>query len=217
MKTKGKKAFWDSPFEVLKGLKVAAKQTSLEGQGTVEDDETLFLREMQGVVPLPERPNRFYPLYPKNASPPPYFKRERSGQICTWSEDLRIDMSYEDGFVEACAPVVSKEIMIKLREGRFSYQAYIDLHGLTKEAAEIELRKFILRCYSLGMRCVLIVHGKGYNSKENTPVLKEMVPLWLSKSPLRRIVLAFCSARPYDGGTGALYVLLRRWRVKRPK
>jgi len=61
-----------------------------------------------------------------------------------------------------------------------------------------------------GKRCVLVVHGRGLHSKDQRPVLKEAVVNWLGRTGLRKQVLAFCTARPYDGGAGALYVLLRR-------
>jgi DNA-nicking Smr family endonuclease len=62
---------------------------------------------------------------------------------------------------------------------------------------------------ALGMRCVLVVHGRGLNSENKICVLKENLPVWLSTGSLKRVVLAFCTARPYDGGTGAVYVMLR--------
>jgi DNA-nicking Smr family endonuclease len=57
-----------------------------------------------------------------------------------------------------------------------------------------------------GCRCVQIVHGKGYNSPGNQPVLKNDINLWLRQ---HQDVLAFCSTPPKAGGTGALYVLLK--------
>ena len=89
-------------------------------------------------------------------------------------------------------------------------QDFIDLHGFTKQEAEVELKEFLIRSYKLGLRCVLIVHGRGLNSPESLPVIKEGLPRWLAQGPIRKLVLAFATARPYDGGTGAIYVLLRR-------
>ena len=66
----------------------------------------------------------------------------------------------------------------------------------------------------LGLRCVLIVHGRGLNSPDSIPVLKERLPVWLNRGSARKIVLGFATARSYDGGTGAIYVLLRRRKVK---
>ena len=88
----------------------------------------------------------------------------------------------------------------------------IDLHGMSAAAARIEVERFVLRSLASGHRVVLIVHGRGLNSKDNVPVLKERLKSWLARGRIGRSTLAFTSARPADGGTGALYVLLRRQR-----
>ena len=69
------------------------------------------------------------------------------------------------------------------------------------------LAAFLDRCGHRGARCVHIIHGKGHGSSNQGPVLKNKVNAWLRQ---REEVLAFCSAQPKDGGTGAVYVLLRR-------
>ena len=71
---------------------------------------------------------------------------------------------------------------------------------------------FLTRAHRSGHRCVLIIHGRGLNSKDQIPVLKSRVTTWLRRGTWARWVLAFTSARPCDGGAGALYVLLRRRR-----
>lgn len=217
MKSKVKKEGIKGSFDILEGLKVTLQPSPKIDEASVANDMELFLKEIEGVTPLPERPTRLFFHCPKGLPPKPKSKiqRDRLSFFQHVYGETRIDVCHKEGFVEGCAPNVSKELMSKLRAGRFSYQAYLDLHGFKKEDAQLELNRFILRSYALGITCVLVIHGKGYNSKETGPILKEMVPYWLSTSPLRKIVLAFCSARPYDGGTGALYVLLRRWRRKR--
>lgn len=217
MKTRVIKEGSKGPFDVLAGLKLALQSSPSVEKNSNEEDLDLFLKENQGVTPLPEKPTRLFFLCPKGLPPKQKTKtqRERLAFFQHVYGETRIDVCHEEGFVEGCAPNVSREVMSKLRAGRFSYQAYLDLHGFKKEDAQVELNRFIMKSYALGITCVLVIHGKGYNSKETGPVLKEMVPYWLSTSPLRKIVLAFCSARPYDGGTGALYVLLRRWRRKK--
>ena len=76
--------------------------------------------------------------------------------------------------------------------------------------------RFLTDSVRAGLRCVLIVHGRGLNSKDQTPVLKERLKSWLARGRPARVVLAFTTARPCDGGAGALYVLLRRDRTRRP-
>ncbi len=104
-------------------------------------------------------------------------------------------------------PGVSRALMRKLRRGHFSVQAEFDLHGLTVADAKSNLATFIHRCSERGIACVRIIHGKGHRSPGKMPVLKPKVARWLSQWDE---VLAFVSARPVDGGTGALYVLLKR-------
>ena len=84
--------------------------------------------------------------------------------------------------------------------------ARIDLHGLTQSAARDRLAEFLQNTRSAGIRCVRIIHGKGYRSGARGPILKIAVDLWLRR---HLDVMAFSSARPIDGGTGAVYVLLR--------
>ncbi len=94
----------------------------------------------------------------------------------------------------------------KLRRGQFAVQAELDLHGLTADAARQAVAGFLARCWSSERRCVRIIHGKGKGSHQRKPVIKTRLSRWLRQ---RSEVLAFCSARPVDGGTGAVYVLLK--------
>ena len=101
---------------------------------------------------------------------------------------------------------VPDSLLRKLRRGHFSVDAEIDLHGLTSPQARQSLRGFIAHEIARGARCLRVIHGKGKGSGPRGPVLKNVVNLCL-----RRIdaVIAFGSARPIDGGHGAVYVLLR--------
>ncbi len=94
----------------------------------------------------------------------------------------------------------------RLRRGQISVAEEIDLHGLSAEQAHIALAQFLTEAVSRGMRCVRVIHGKGLRSGPTGPVIKSRIGRWLRR---RDEVLAFCSARPVDGGTGAIYVLLR--------
>lgn len=93
-----------------------------------------------------------------------------------------------------------------LRRGRLAIQAECDLHGCTVAEARAVLGGFLRDCLARGLRCVRVIHGKGHGSHQRLPVLKAKVGGWLRQ---RDEVLAFCSARPVDGGTGAVYVLLK--------
>ena len=102
---------------------------------------------------------------------------------------------------------ISRQIMRRLRTGRYIIEAELDLHGLRREQAKQELVWFIRECQVNGFRCVRIIHGKGQRSPNKQPVLKTKTASWLKQMDE---ILAYCTAPKTDGGTGALYVLLKR-------
>ena len=102
---------------------------------------------------------------------------------------------------------LQQKLLKQLRRGQLSVTAELDLHGYIVADARIALTEFLKDCRRHGDRCVRIVHGKGHGSRQKLPVLKNKVNSWLQQ---RDEILAFCSARPADGGTGAVYVLLKR-------
>ena len=105
------------------------------------------------------------------------------------------------------APGVSQGVLRKLRRGQISPAAVLDLHGMIVPVARRALLEFLAEVRREGYRCVLVVHGKGLRSSNRGPVIKRKLDSWLRQ---RQEVLAYCSARPADGGTGAIYLLLRR-------
>jgi DNA-nicking Smr family endonuclease len=103
-------------------------------------------------------------------------------------------------------PGIQHSVLRKLRRGQYSVGAQLDLHGMTVAVARVALGEFLHDCRRNAMRCVRIIHGKGRGSRNKGPVLKGKVNHWLMQ---RDEVLAFCSAPRTDGGTGAVYVLLK--------
>jgi DNA-nicking Smr family endonuclease len=185
-----------------------------KGHQPHEPGQNEFIKAMSGVEPLLDEPRqRVRPggLRSRPAVPAPDEQREVIGhlrQLVKGAIDL--DITFSDEYIEGSVRGFDHELMKKLKRGEFPVQDHIDLHGLTREEAEAAIKNFILTSFRLGLRCLLIIHGRGLNSPESFPVLKEGLPIWLGRGPVKRIVLAFATARPYDGGTGAVYVLLRR-------
>lgn len=103
-------------------------------------------------------------------------------------------------------PGTSRHILRRLRRGQYRIDAELDLHGLSLREARQSLLDFLHENHRNRFGCVRIIHGKGWRSGNQGPVLKPAVNEWLRQLDE---VLAFVSARPADGGTGALYVLLR--------
>ncbi len=106
---------------------------------------------------------------------------------------------------------VDRRTAERMKRGRMQVEARLDLHGLTQAEAHRALDAFVAASYEIGRRCVLIITGKGQGKQEGG-VLRGKVPLWLNQAPNRGRVLAFDYAQQRDGGTGALYVMLRRKR-----
>jgi DNA-nicking Smr family endonuclease len=126
------------------------------------------------------------------------------------SGEAPFDLADTDEFIEGRVPGLDPAIVRRLRKGEFAVQGHIDLHGMTREEAKHAVDAFLKKARQAGKRCVLLVHGRGIHSKDQMPILKEALRSWLATARFGRHVLAFATARPADGGGGAVYVLLRR-------
>ncbi|PMR73877.1 Smr/MutS family protein [Billgrantia endophytica] len=123
------------------------------------------------------------------------------------TSDGRVEPVRPSEALEFALPDLPYRTRSQLKRGRIAWEAGLDLHGHTLDEARRELESFLREATSGRMRCVLVVHGKAWGSTANYPVIKSHVNAWLREWPA---VLAFTSARDVDGGTGAVYVLLRR-------
>lgn len=172
-----------------------------------DDDVHAFRRAVADVRPLTPRSRVPGPW--ARARPHARFARAEREEVLRESLVAPVDpAALETGdHLAFRRPTVREEVLRKLKRGQFAVEAEIDLHGLGRHAAHEALREFLNDCVRRGLRCVRVIHGKGLRSGAGGPVLKHVVDHWL-----RRIenVVAFTSARPVDGGTGAVYVLLRK-------
>ncbi len=174
---------------------------------TKNDDESLFLAEMAGVRPLKSDNKIKIRKNPKN---PP---RQTSEEDYHFAIN---DVFSSAEIIEDCPDILSfsrsglqHKVLKKLRQGKQPVEHALDLHGLTVEQARKELLTFLGECEAAGVSHAIIVHGKGFRSKDK-PVIKPMVNRWLRAVDN---VLAFHSAQPKDGGNGAVYVLLKKLSV----
>jgi DNA-nicking Smr family endonuclease len=170
-----------------------------------EHDIALFREATRGVKPL-----RHVPRVTGAAPGPRARARFARAERLPVLEEIRHDSADEPELAAGdttvfVRPGVAATTLRKLRRGQYRVQAELDLHGLTVAEAKLQLREFLIASLQRNARCLRIVHGKGLRSGPKGPVLRQLV-----NSALRRTaqVLAFASARPVDGGTGALYVLL---------
>lgn len=174
-----------------------------------------FLTAMRDVQPLTGK-GRDHPAAPEPgpAPPPPEnpddYVRRRLEQLV--DGQLVFDCAMTDEYAAGQVRGLDPRIFNRLKAGSYAVEAHLDLHGLTLEPAWQEVTDFIRRQYELGRRCLLLVTGRGLNSPDGRGVLRPQVQSWLTREPLRRVVLAFVTAQPRHGGTGALYVLLRKFK-----
>jgi DNA-nicking Smr family endonuclease len=145
------------------------------------------------------------------ASPPPHPRQreldERAAQAASLSDEIGIEQLLDtDEELSFRRENVGPDVLPRLRRGHWVVQNQLDLHGLRVDEAREALVAFIARALKREQRCLRVIHGKGLGSAGKEPVLKGKVLKWLVQ---RDEVLAFCQARPTDGGAGALIVLLR--------
>ena len=113
-------------------------------------------------------------------------------------------------YIEGWIGVAGKRYLAKLRNGLYSIQGQVDLHGLNRKEARRLVEDYIVRMSRYRSCCIKIIHGRGINSSTDRATLKESLQRFLSTRRMSRYVVAYASAPFRDGGVGAVYVLLRR-------
>ena len=171
---------------------------------TSPDDSALFRNTVGKVKTVDTNTVNLQPA----SKPSPFPKSKPLEQIDPLQKDIAgsLDTLFQEDRIAFLAPGLQKNVLKKLRKGQYGLNAEIDLHGLTSHNAKQQLLNFLHDCVENGIRCVHVIHGKGYNSPDSHPVLKNDINLWLRQ---HKDVLAFCSAPPKAGGSGAVFVLLR--------
>jgi DNA-nicking Smr family endonuclease len=171
-----------------------------------DDESNLFRTSIGDTRPLPDNgKTAFTPLHPW---PVPRQNRMDENPLSADSLSDHIPQELaatgEEFFFQrsGVAPLTMK----RLRRGYWAIQAELDLHGMTSDEARACLIGFLDECKQLGLRCVRVIHGKGLSSRNHEPVLRQKTASWLMQ---RDEILAFCQARPMDGGSGAVIVLLK--------
>jgi DNA-nicking Smr family endonuclease len=170
-----------------------------------DNDEDLFRKATAGARPL--RQDKVAPHKPKRKPVPQQRLRDQQEVVASLlSDDYLPDVETGEELLFV-RPGLQQRVLRKFRRGQYAIEAELDLHGRTANEARELLAAFLRDARAHGRRCVRIIHGKGLGSAGKLPVLKVKVNTWLRQ---KNEVLAYCSARPQDGGTGAVYVLLKR-------
>lgn len=170
-----------------------------------EDDKNLFRKAVAGTRPL-KQDRHSPPRSRRKPAPLQRLRDDREVMASLLSDDFSPDIETGEELLFVRTGI-QQRVLRKFRRGQYAIQAELDLHGRTVLEARELVSQFLLRARASNKRCVRIIHGKGLSSLAKLPVLKVKVNGWLRQMDM---VLAFCSARPNDGGTGAVYVLLKK-------
>jgi len=175
-----------------------------------ETDEEMFLRANEDVNRVSWRHNAPSPSAPA----PSEFKKPENEERRLMEAAVRGDPALEvpdhPEYIEGWIGISGRRFLPGLRNGLYSIQEQIDLHGLSREEAHEAVDEFINRASRFRSCCVKIIHGRGINSPNDKAVLKEGLQGWLSTRRMSRHVVAYASAPIKDGGVGALYILLKK-------
>lgn len=228
-KTKAEPPAFSSPFKDLKKLLDERPRPKATDKKPVEpaaiaavapvlvtepmlDDAAMFRQAVDGVHRLGDR-------RPVRVLPKPEVTRGKivseDAEVLAQLSDLvsgvgSFELNETEEYTEGTRLGLDPRLLTRLRRGEFAVQAHIDLHGMIQADAKTALEAFVVDSVRKGLRAVLVVHGRGLRSPGGTPVLKHAAAQWLSHGHMGGYVLAFATARPADGGAGAMYVLLRR-------
>lgn len=199
-----------SPCTASSGKAAPASAASGPVQHEDDDETAAFLAAMGTVSPLTGGGRDVAPA-PAPATPPPHGELSLQDFM---DGKLEFALTFSDEYLEGHVVGLDQMILNKLRAGGLSPEAHLDLHGLNAMQAFEALRGFFKGSWYKGLRTVLVVPGRGRNSPDGMGVLREKLQSWLTQDPFKRVVLAFCTAQPHDGGPGSVYVLLRKYRKK---
>ena len=170
-----------------------------------EDDHSLFAEAMRGVAPIKAK-HHVLPNGRVLSTRPRQSEADERAVLSEMLDEPDPDWLESGDTLLYRAPGIQDGVLRKLRRGQYRIERELDLHGLNRNQAHSAISEFLAYCKDQDVRCARVIHGKGNGSPNSGPVIKTLLDGWLRK---RHQVLAFCSARPVDGGTGAIYVLLR--------
>jgi len=176
-----------------------------------DEDKLLFEQEMKDVRPLKRDAPTTLQRHRKMSEPGVLYRRASAQRQAKGDGNF-----LTTGFVEPVHPQevlsfkrngIQNGVFHTLQRGGYKIEASLDLHMMTLEEAREEVFAFIHDCIRYEVRTALINHGKGARRKDSQAVIKSYLARWL---PQLDEIMAFHSAQGFHGGTGAVYVLLRK-------
>lgn len=219
--TKKDKGFAATPFKALKGLKVEPQDAESASPSVPKkpepvkeklsaDDADLFfqamadVRKLKGEQPSAKPKKEQQQLQPKEE----LFNEEDRRLFLETITRLRMDKTFADGVPDEEKKMAAPGKMRQLKRGTIRIDFELDLHGLTRDEALVELERFISGAYRRGQQAVLVITGKGNNSP-GEPVLQSAVSSWLREKG-KVMVAEFAPAPRELGGAGAFVVFMRK-------
>jgi DNA-nicking Smr family endonuclease len=169
-----------------------------------EEDAALFRNAAGGAMEIPQERASIVRRRPKPQ--PRLALRERAPAAAEQAPARSIRAAEHEGEQLFVRPGLQQKLVRRLRRGQIPVADEADLHGMRIHQAQSVLEDFLSESRERGLRCVRVIHGKGLGSRDGRAVLKWEVDRLLRA---HSAVMAFCSAQPRDGGTGAVYVLLK--------
>lgn len=174
-----------------------------------DSDEEVFDQAMQGVRRAAWRHNTISLPQPHTALPAASGLEEQQLMREAIEGELASQVQEHPEYIEGWVNIVGKRYLSSLRNGLYSIQGQLDLHGFNCVEARAVVEDFVVRMSRFHSCCVKIIHGRGINSPNDRAILKDSLQRWLSTRRMARYVIAYASAPLNDGGVGAVYVLLR--------
>lgn len=193
----------NTPFKTLR--KTVRQRLPEHVENIPSSEEALFLQSIGDVVPLSGSG--------RDIVAPPASNAPASWQAKNSLRAITFEMEESGESVSGHVKGLDAKILRRLKSGQMPVQSRLDLHGMIVETAQISVLEAVSRAFQVSKRCLLIIPGKGYNSPLGQGVLRQELFGWLTHEPLNRMVLAFATAKPRHGGSGAVYVLLRHKRT----
>lgn len=205
-----------------KDKKQAAKERSKKAVGSAKPkveipEEEAFAAAMMGVSELSSKGREVVPDVKVDAKKGSAAEDPVKALQDLLEGEVEFMLEYTDEYIQGHVHGLDPMILGKLRAGQYSPEGHLDMHGMVAQEAHEALVHFLRASYNKGKRTVLLIPGRGKNSPEGYAVLRERIQEWLTRDPFKRVVLAFCTAQNKDGGAGALYVLLRKYKKSRGK
>lgn len=198
------------PAHAAKNRHSRPSGSDMPAEALTPEDRALFKRAVRMVKPLQPSNTAILPPTPK--AHPNVLRQKRQAAASSRVESL--SQRFSDHYHPSRASLEpgnylrlgsGPDVLKNLKRQKWPITANLDLHGATLDEARTRLEQFLQSCISHGVKCVRVVHGKGYGSRGGTPVLKDSVRRWLTQFDA---VIAFTECNEQNGGAGAVQILL---------